>query len=114
MRRVLPSLQRRPPTDWPAVLKEITDSGLSLADVAHVLDMPKQTIHTYVKARPGCRHPAIPNHPDGCAVLDLLALVRGRAGASPVDAKTHSRTGAAKRMASKAARSDEPIPKHST
>ncbi len=86
--RALPKLQlqRRRPTDWPAVLKEITDSGLSLGDVAQVLEMPKQTIHGYVKARPGRQFPAIPNHPDGCAILDLLALVRARADANTAEA----------------------------
>jgi hypothetical protein len=81
-RRTLPLIQRRPETDWAAVVDELRSYGCSLRGIAGALGLAHSNVQKWQCG-------STPNFEDGKALLQLLDQTRDH---RRVEAETRSRT----------------------
>lgn len=86
-----PALTRSPPVQWPVLIGELQDAGLSLRQIGEALGVAHTTVNAWCKPvmRNGeLRPPAAPTYEDGKALLELHALLQDQ-----IDASKRSRHG---------------------
>jgi hypothetical protein len=72
-RRTLPLIQRRPETDWAAVVDELRGYGCSLRGIGGALGLAHGNVQNWQRG-------STPNFEDGRALLQLLERARAERG----------------------------------